>query len=90
MVSVEARRYREHVAIQCKLARVRMLTEPVVVSITGRRARKSGDLDGRLKILLDALQGHAFENDSQVVATHAFRLDDREHPGVTVTVEAAA
>lgn len=90
VVSTEAKRYKERVWLLCKAAKVTMIREPVVVSISWRRAKRQGDLDGRVKILLDAMQGTCFENDSQVVALHAYRSEDKANPGVTVTVERAA
>lgn len=61
----------------------------VVVSVEWYRARKSGDLDNRLKCLLDALKGVAFLDDKQVVELHAFRRDDGRNPRVEVQIEAA-
>lgn len=40
----------------------------------------------RIKIMLDALQGHAFHNDSQVSMLHAVRLDDKTNPRVEVEI----
>ncbi len=62
---------------------------PLTVSVSWYRGRRSGDLDGRLKVLLDALQGTVYENDSQIVQLHAFRYEDKAHPRMEVTVEAA-
>jgi len=66
------------------------LTGEVAVSIVWTRERRSGDLDGRLKIVLDALQGAAYVNDSQIVAIDARRQDrDKGEPGLVVEVRAA-
>lgn len=59
----------------------------VSVSIGIFRQRKAGDLDGFLKVLLDSLQGVAFENDKQVIEIHARRMDDPSNPRATITVE---
>lgn len=48
----------------------------------------AGDLDKRLGVLLDALQGSIYVNDSQVVELHAFRLDAPENSPGSVKVEA--
>lgn len=58
----------------------------VVVYADWYRARRSGDLDNRMKVLWDALQGVAYDNDSQIVEIHARRYDDKRNPGVYVTV----
>lgn len=49
--------------------------EMIRVSLTWFRSRKSGDLDKRLGILLDALQETVYANDRQIVELHAFRFD---------------
>jgi len=45
-------------------------------------------LDNTLKVLLDALNGCAWVDDSQVVELHALRLEDPADPRVEVRVEA--
>lgn len=50
------------------------------------RPAKRGDLDNRIKILLDALEGIAFENDSQIIEIHARRFDDKLNPRVSIVV----
>lgn len=59
----------------------------VVVSVAVFRPQRSGDLDNRLKVLLDSLRGVAFADDKQVVELHARRYDDASNPRVEVTVE---
>lgn len=60
----------------------------VVVTMTVYRGRRIGDLDNFQKVLLDALRGVAFVDDSQVVEIHARREDDPANPRVEVSVEA--
>ena len=43
-------------------------------------------MDKRYSIMLDALQGIAFENDSQIAEIHAWRTLDRENPRMEVIV----
>lgn len=60
----------------------------VRVHIQWYRARKDGDLDNRIKPLLDALKKVAFADDKQVVEIHAYRLEDVRKKGyVVVAVE---
>lgn len=95
VTSRAAREYKEHVFAECARARVRAVPKPTPVRLTmvWWRARKSGDLDKRLGVLLDALQGSLYENDAQIVSIHAERKDAA--PGVSaagrvaVIVEAA-
>lgn len=50
------------------------------------RPRKSGDLDNRLKVLLDSLEGHVYKNDKQITAIHAYRHDDKNNPRVEIEI----
>jgi Holliday junction resolvase RusA-like endonuclease len=61
----------------------------VEVSVRWHRERRSGDLDNRLKCLLDSLQGVAYVKDSQVRKLTAERFDG-ERPRVEVIVAVAA
>lgn len=58
----------------------------VGVKVTLYRARKSGDADGPIKALFDALQGVAYRNDNQIVAYHVYRRDDPKNPRVEVEI----
>lgn len=62
----------------------------VCLTIHWFRARKQGDVDNRIKVCADALQGVAYHNDSQVVELHAYRHEDPERPRVEVEVRAVA
>jgi hypothetical protein len=88
VTSKDARDYKQSVADLCLRWKVRKIvkSQPVGVRIDWRRARKSGDLDKRLGVLLDALQGCVYESDSQVSAIAAYRHDPPNTPG-TVRVE---
>lgn len=47
----------------------------VSITVLWHRSAKRGDLDNRLKILLDALAGLLFRNDKQVAEIRAQRVD---------------
>lgn len=83
-LSNEARRYKAALAAM----RRQMLDGPVMVTLDWYRSRKAGDLDKRIGVLLDALQGVAYHNDSQIVELRARRYDDKRNPRVEVTVSA--
>lgn len=59
----------------------------VIVRLDFYRPRKSGDLDNRIKILLDALQGSVYVDDKQIVEIHARRFDDKKNPRVEVRIQ---
>src|SRR5688572_11689018 len=77
VTSQAAREYKEHVANECLTQRVQKIGAPrsVRVRVVWHRSRKSGDLDKRIGILLDALQGVAYDSDAQVNWINAERWD---------------
>jgi len=90
-VSDEGVAYREAVAWRLRAFRLPPAPSvPVAVTIRWHRGRKSGDLDNRIKPLLDALKGFAFVDDKQVVEIHASRHEDKRNPRVEVEVRKAA
>ncbi len=62
---------------------------PVRVSVDWHRSIRSGDLDNRLKIVLDALKRVVYADDSQIVEIVARRFDAPRKGRVTVVVERA-
>ncbi len=84
-----ARAYLETVAVTIQEAGVRLLSGDVCLTIHWYRERRQGDLDNRIKVLQDALQGYAYANDSQVSELHAYRHDDRANPRMEIEVRAA-
>src|SRR6476620_506431 len=83
-VGVDAVKYREDVwALTVREPR---LVDPVAVALKFYRPRKSGDLDNRIKILMDALQLNCLQDDSQVAEIHADRFEDKAQPRVEVEI----
>lgn len=88
VISAEAKAYKQGVRLRALTEGLKKpLSGPVVLSLTIYRPRKAGDLSNRIKVLEDALNGIAFEDDSQVVEIHARREDDKDNPRVVVRVE---
>lgn len=83
-ISDEARAYKAKVRKLC--LGLRPIDGSVSVEVAVYRPQKSGDLDNRLKVTLDALRGIAFHDDSQVVELHARRHDDKANPRVEVSI----
>jgi crossover junction endodeoxyribonuclease RusA len=78
VTSKEARQYKQDVqsvALASGMVNPIPKGTEVRVAFFWWRGRKSGDLDKRLGVLLDALQGVAYENDSQIVEIEAHRSD---------------
>jgi Holliday junction resolvase RusA-like endonuclease len=88
--SEEARKYALDVATLARSKRIQPIDGDVVVYLEFYRPKQMGDLDNRIKPLLDSLQGVAFHDDKQVVEIHAVRRDDPKHPRVEVKIEAIA
>ncbi len=86
--SNEAREYQETVETLAMMQQMPLIEKPTEVAVTIRWFREAmrGDLDKRYSIMLDALQGIAFENDSQIAEIHAYRYLDRENPRMEVQV----
>ena len=88
VVSSEAKHYKESAGWLAKAAGVREpFKKPVSVAITVYRPERRGDLDNRLKVLLDALNGVAWTDDSQVVEIHAYRHESPKDGRVEVIVK---
>jgi Holliday junction resolvase RusA-like endonuclease len=87
--SKEAREYQSYAYTTALAAGYRPIHRPqeVAVSIVWHRQAAQGDLDKRLGVLLDALQGACYEKDSQVAELHAVRItgcnEDCMEVGVT-------
>jgi len=84
--SDEARNYQTQAGWCAKAAGVELFDGNVALELHLYRPQKRGDLDNRIKVLLDSLQGVCFDNDSQVVELHAFLNDDKHNPRVEVTI----
>lgn len=84
--SDEANAYKLEVTNLCNQRGIEPLAGNLCVSLTVYRPQKSGDLDNRIKVVLDSLQGLAYNNDSQIVEIHAYRQDDKKRPRVEITL----
>lgn len=62
-------------------------SEPVVISYRVFRPQKSGDLMNREKVLSDALIGHAWKDDDQIVEGRFYREDDKDNPRIEVEIK---
>jgi len=84
VLTAEARAYKQEVAmlLGCHIP----LACEVGISYVWYRARKSGDLDNRQKVLFDALNGVIWNDDKQVCYHQAFRRDDKHNARIVATV----
>jgi crossover junction endodeoxyribonuclease RusA len=63
-----------------------LLTGAVGLQLNFYRPQRRGDLDNRIKVLVDALQGIVYSDDKQVSELHAYLHDDKLFPRVEVNV----
>lgn len=84
VVSVEAQNYKSLVHLACAQVDPLAKGNDVAISFTFYRAQKSGDLDNRIKVILDALNGVFYDDDQQIVEIHAKRSDDKENPRIVL------
>ena len=96
VVSKEAKAYKEQVAQIAQLSGCIKHNGNVSIDITlypkrnkdGSANAKVLDLENCLKVVLDALQGVAYDNDKQVVAlTAKYANEPKENGGVKVCIE---
>lgn len=83
----EAKQYQLEVDVE--LAFVEPVVGPVKLEIWCYFQNSRSDIDGRLKSLLDVLQGNLYENDNQILDLVVHKRIDKENPRVEVQVEPA-
>lgn len=83
----QAGQYKETVKMLAKSDRATVQRGPVAVTVRIYRARRSGDILGRLKAVLEACAGVYYEHHSQIRELSATLLSDRHSPRVEVEVK---
>ena len=86
VLSTPWRKFKEDVAEICKTQKVKPLKGDLYMNIQWYRAKKQGDVDGKIKAVMDALQGFAYENDKQVGCLEISRHEDKENPRMEVRI----
>lgn len=87
--SDEAKQYQQEVSIlarQAGIFAIPFADGEIKVTVRWYRARQSGDLDNRLKVLWDALNGVLWTDDAQVGVIHAERYEDARNPRIEIEV----
>jgi len=82
--SAAARQYQVAAGSAARAAGTEALQGPVGLELRFYRPQRRGDLDNRIKVLLDSLQGILYADDGQVTEIHAYQADDRAAPRVEV------
>jgi Holliday junction resolvase RusA-like endonuclease len=84
--SAEARAYAKLVWVEARRQKAKPVKAPAEVGLTIHWTRKArrGDLDNRLKVIIDALKGLAWSDDKLIASIHAERSEG-SCDGVVVT-----
>ena len=82
-----AKEYKATVSDICVAHGIEPVQGWVRVSVWLHFPRRGSDLDNRLKMLLDALEGHAYYDDKQVSELHVYRRYEKGGGSAWVTVE---
>ena len=83
----ETKMFKEEAGWMAKMAYKEPLQGPLVAVIRIYRPHLKGDIDNLQKVLLDALQGIVYRNDSQLEETHVYVKLDRLNPRVEVEIK---
>jgi len=86
-VSPEAKRYKTEVGWLVRAAGVDPLEGDIFITARVYRPQRSGDLSNRQKVLEDALQGYAYEDDKQIAGYYFTRHEDKRNPRVEIEIE---
>lgn len=86
VVSKEGKDYKRAAYRLAALSIKNPLDGPLFADYKVYRPRKAGDLSNRIKVVEDALEGVAYDNDNQIVEMHAKRFDDKENPRIEITI----
>ena len=87
-ISKEGREFKERLQWMAAAKKARMLDGAVELRFTWycRKKCRGGDLDNRLKVILDALEGIIYEDDKQVVRIVAQKVMNAGRDGAQVVV----
>ena len=87
VVSDEARRYKQCAGELARRGGANVGKARLAVWLVFYFERLGGDLDNRIKVCLDALQGICFDDDKQIDEIHAVRRLDRDNPRVEMVIQ---
>lgn len=79
--------YCEQVGWLCREAQLEPTVNQVEITMHVHLKDKRRDVDNCTKVLFDALQGHVYQNDRQIVAYHVYRHEVKSNPRVELTVD---
>lgn len=86
LVSEDAKNYKKEIGELAHRLGMRPARGEVCLMILVFRNQASGDLSNRIKVIEDALNGIAYDDDKQVVEIRARRFDDKGNGRIVISV----
>lgn len=83
----EAKKFKSQTEHIARAHGIPVLKGAVLVAIKYFFPTAAGDLTNRDKVLLDVLQGIAYENDRQITRKEEERFSDKNNPRVEITIQ---
>lgn len=87
VVSEEAKAYKRTVNGLASQIQIQPAQGPLAIWLVYYFQRQAVDLDNRIKVCLDAMQGIFYENDNQFDEIHMKRCYDKKNPRVEIVIE---
>jgi crossover junction endodeoxyribonuclease RusA len=78
--------FKKDVANLMLVLKPRRFTGELKVELRFFRPKKIGDVDNLAKGVLDALKGHCYADDKQIIELHLYRFDDKTNPRAEVEI----
>lgn len=85
-LSADGKAYKETVGKMMQIMKPQYFTGALKIKLILFRPQKQGDIDNFSKAALDALKGHCYADDRQIVELHLYRFDDKNNPRVEVEI----
>jgi len=86
VLSKEYRSWKNQTGLILQSQGYKPFKEECSVYMVWYRKAKRGDIDSKIKVTLDALEGHIFENDKQVKMLCIERKEDKENPRIELMI----
>ena len=83
----EAKKFKAQAIVIARAQGIPLLKGAVAIAIKYYFPTKAGDLTNRDKVLLDVLQGIAYDDDRQITRKEEERFSDKENPRVEITIK---
>ena len=81
-----AKTYKIAAGWEAQRAGIAPFTGSIALYVHLYRGHKRGDSDGPLKVLLDSLNGIAYNDDDQIIEIHVWRHDDKQNPQAEIEI----